>query len=298
MSNESQITKLEYSVGLGTAAFGTSINKDNAFEILDAFIAMGGKVIDTANNYAFWDGVGGESEQTVGEWLSSHSSKDVEIHTKIGAQPLKGNDFSTIEGLSKTSIQMAITRSLARLKTDYVDVLYAHVDDQKVPLEETWTALSELVKSGLVRKLGISNYTAERIRQLNAVIETNKLAPISYAQYRHSVISPIAEADFGVQVCLTNEVRNALAEIKTPLKIVAYSPLLDGAFETQESLPENYQTAANVAQREALQQQAKALGVTTSALVLKQLTDDHIFTLTMTGKMERLQSNLALFTKK
>lgn len=282
-------------VGLGTAAFGTSIPKAQAFDVLDAFVAMGGKIIDTANNYAFWDGVGGESETTLGEWLAEQDRTQIEIHTKLGAQPLSNEDDADMEGLSKQSINMAIERSLKRLSTKYIDVLYAHVDDLNTPLLETWTALSALVDKGIVGKLGISNYRADRVHQLNEIIKQHKLAPISYAQYRHSVLSPKAEADFGVQVCLDDAVRAALSEGDVTPKIVAYSPLLDGAFEQTQDLPENYQTEANSALRTSLQAEASKQQVSASALALKQLADEGILTLTMTGKLPRLYSNLALF---
>ena len=148
---------MKMNIGLGTASFGTSISKKESFEILDRFVELGGEIIDTANNYAFWNGNGGESEAVIGQWLKTINRNQVRVHTKIGMQPIDGSSLSNLEGLSKETITNAVQKSLSRLSTNYVDVLYTHVDDRQTPLEETWQALSDLVRNGLVNKLGISN---------------------------------------------------------------------------------------------------------------------------------------------
>ena len=87
-------------IGLGTASFGTSISEKSAHQVMNAFVEHGGVIIDTANNYAFWAGKGGESEAVIGNWLLTTQREKVEIHTKIGAQPTDGNSFETAEGCS------------------------------------------------------------------------------------------------------------------------------------------------------------------------------------------------------
>ncbi len=284
-------------IGLGTASFGTSISKKESFEILDRFVELGGEIIDTANNYAFWNGNGGESEAVIGQWLKTINRNHVQVHTKIGAQPIDGNNIKNLEGLSKKTITSAVQKSLVRLNTSHVDVLFAHVDDRQTPLEETWQALSDTVRKGLVKKLGISNYTPDRIIALDNVIKSNGLEPISYAQFRHTVIEPKQDADFGIQVCLTNKVKEALAKVSNEIIIVAYSPLLDGAFEVGNNLPDNYNTAANHGLLPNIRSEAVQLGVSPSAVVLWKVAEDGMLPLTMTGKTSRLAANLALFEK-
>ncbi len=283
-------------IGLGTASFGTTIDKDSAFSILDAFVNRGGTVIDTANNYAFWNGIGGESESIIGEWIQTIDRGQIEIHTKIGAQPVDGDKFDSVEGLSKASVEVAIQKSLERLQTNYIDVLYAHIDDIATPLRGTWSALSDAVNSGIVKKLGISNYSASRIRELSDVVSKNKLTPIRYAQYRHTIIPPKPTADFGVQACLTGDIQNALKQLDEHVNIVAYSPFLDGAFEMGNALPDNYQTPSNELEVSRIRYEAEQQNVTPSAYVLKCIADQGILPLTMTGKLHRLESNLALFS--
>lgn len=216
-------------------------------------------IIDTANNYAFWAGSGGESETTIGCWLKTVQRDKVEIHTKIGAQPTDGINFETAEGLSKLAIEKAVEASLKRLQINYIDVLYAHIDDTSTSLLETWSTLHNYVNNGTVKKLGISNYTATRISELTNVIHSNKLAPISYAQYRHSAIPPVAGADLGVQVCFNADIINALETANPNVTLVAYSPLLDGAFEQGNTLPDMYNSEGNLQVVEQIRLEAKSL---------------------------------------
>ena len=282
-------------IGLGTASFGTSIPEAQSHKLMDAFVSNGGVIIDTANNYAFWAGEGGESESVIGNWLQNQQRDSVEIHTKIGAQPTDGTNLDTAEGLSKAAIDNAIEKSLQRLKTDYIDVLYAHLNDVETPLLETWSVLSDYVKRGVVKQLGVSNYPLNRVEELSEIIKENNLTPISYAQYRHSVIAPVANADLGVQVCFDDEMIVCLKESNSKVNLVAYSPLLDGAFEDVSLLSENYGSVKNRDEIKQLQVEALKLKVSPSALVLKKISDSGMLPLTMTGKLERLKGNLALF---
>jgi aryl-alcohol dehydrogenase-like predicted oxidoreductase len=282
-------------LGLGTASFGTAISAHTSQQLLDSFVQQGGRVIDTANCYAFWAGKGGESETVIGTWLANQSRSQLKIHTKIGAMATDGQSFESAEGLSQSVIESAIEASLTRLNTDYVDVLYAHIDDPCTPLLETWQTLSTYVKNGKVKALGISNFSLPRIVELNKLIQQHHLPAISYAQYRHSLISPIPEADLGVQLCFNEQIIAALKTGNKDIQLVAYSPLLDGAFELGKHLHTNYNTASNRQWVEQIRLESAKLAVSPSALVLKSIADTGIMPLTMTGKVQRLADNMRLF---
>jgi len=282
-------------VGLGTASFGTSIPEPQAQKILNAFIEVGGTIIDTANNYAFWAGEGGESEKVIGKWLKTKNREQVEIHTKIGALPLDGQNFSTAEGLSKSSIENAVNASLSRLSTHYIDVLYAHIDDASTPLLETWLALSSLVLDGVVKQLGISNYSLSRIIELQSIIDHHDLIPISYAQYRHTIIEPLTDADLGVQICFSPEIIAALTEKNPKIKLVAYSPLLGGSFELGRTLPDKYACDLNEMRVNKVREEAECSQISPSALVLKKIAQQGVMPLTISSKVERLKENIQYF---
>ncbi|MBA3676674.1 MAG: aldo/keto reductase [Sphingosinicella sp.] len=148
---------------LGGNVFGFTLKGDGAFRVLDRFVDGGGTMIDTADVYSNWvsGNVGGESETLIGEWLKRRGRRDdVLIATKVGMLPGEGG-----EKLEPSRIAAAAEASLKRLGTDYIDLYYAHQDDERTPLEETLAAFDALVKTGKVRALGASNYSAERLRQ-------------------------------------------------------------------------------------------------------------------------------------
>lgn len=121
------MTDLNPRIVLGTMHFGTKIPTEQAHELLDAYVDLGGEWIDTANCYAFWGsdtGHGGQSETVIGQWLASRDNRDwVKISTKVGAEPLRPGSFpDAVEGLAQPIIHDALGCSLSRLNTDHVDL--------------------------------------------------------------------------------------------------------------------------------------------------------------------------------
>jgi len=150
-----------YPLSLGGNVFGWTADRDASFAVLDGYTAAGGNFVDTADVYSAWvpGNTGGDSERIIGEWFESRGNRDdVVIATKVSQHP----EFT---GLAADTIRKAADASLERLKTDRIDLYYAHVDDQTAPLEETIAALSGLVDDGKVRYIGISNYSPERIAE-------------------------------------------------------------------------------------------------------------------------------------
>lgn len=147
---------------LGGNVFGWTVKGDEGFAILDAFVAAGGTMIDTADVYSAWvpGNKGGESESYLGEWLKRRGRRDdVLVATKVGMLPGEGG-----EKLAPARIAAACDASLKRLGTDHIDLYYAHQDDEDTPIEAVAEAFSKLVSAGKVRVLGASNFSAERLR--------------------------------------------------------------------------------------------------------------------------------------
>ena len=147
----------------GGNVFGWTADEPTSFKLLDAFVASGLNMIDTADVYSKWipGHVGGESETVIGNWLAQRGGRDkVLIATKLGVEIGPGE-----QGLSKAYMTKAVERSLARLKTDYIDLYQAHRDDTETPMEETLSAFGELIKSGKVRAIGASNFKADRLAE-------------------------------------------------------------------------------------------------------------------------------------
>jgi aryl-alcohol dehydrogenase-like predicted oxidoreductase len=155
-------TKLEvFPLALGGNVFGWTADEKTSFAVLDAYAAAGGNFIDTADVYSAWvpGNSGGESETIIGRWLSTRGNREkMIIGTKVGMHP-------KLSGLAPAIIRTAAEESLRRLQTDYIDVYYAHQDDENTPLEETLGAFDRLVRDGKVRYIAASNYSAARLQE-------------------------------------------------------------------------------------------------------------------------------------
>jgi len=144
---------------LGGNVFGWQLDRDRSFAVLDAYYEAGGRMIDSADGYSSWvpGNKGGESETIIGAWLTARGVRaDMRIATKTGMGGTAG-------GLRPEKVTAALARSLERLGTDYLDLYYAHHDEPETPLDEVASGFDALVKSGQVRELGSSNFTADRL---------------------------------------------------------------------------------------------------------------------------------------
>ena len=145
---------------LGGNTFGWTSDRDESHAVLDAFVEGGGNFIDTADVYSAWvpGNQGGESETIIGEWLTRRGRRDdVVVATKVAQHPL-------FPGLAPDNVTRAANASLSRLRTDHIDLYYAHQEDPKTPVEESVAAFAALQKDGKVRHVGLSNFSAEVIR--------------------------------------------------------------------------------------------------------------------------------------
>ncbi|OWK42328.1 aldo/keto reductase [Fimbriiglobus ruber] len=149
-------------VAFGGNVFGWTADEATSFKLLDACVAAGFNLIDTADVYSRWapGNQGGESETVIGNWLKKTGNRDkVVIATKVGLD-MGGSD----KGLSRAYVLRAVERSLNRLQIDTIDLYQSHRDDG-TPQEETLGAYAELIKQGKVRAIGASNYTADRLAE-------------------------------------------------------------------------------------------------------------------------------------
>jgi len=194
-TSELQVAPLMF----GGNVFGWTADERTSFSILDAFVDHGLNFIDTADVYSAWiDGhVGGESETIIGKWFRESGKRDkIVLATKVGM-------LGTRAGLSAANIEAAVNDSLRRLKTDYIDVYFSHIDDAATPLEETLGAYQKLVKAGKVRVIGASNYTGERVAEALAVSKEAGLPAYQVLQPEYNLynregyetdIEPVAQA--------------------------------------------------------------------------------------------------------
>ena len=142
---------------LGTMMFGERTDAAEAERIVASARAAGVNFVDTADAYAK-----GESERITGKLIAAEREHWV-LATKLGNFMGKGPNDG---GLSRAWMMRAVDASLERLNTDWIDIYYFHLDDPTTPIEESLTAMAEIIAAGKVRYFGVSNYRAWRIAQI------------------------------------------------------------------------------------------------------------------------------------
>ncbi|MFC0098503.1 aldo/keto reductase [Micromonospora marina] len=274
-------TRREVSVlSLGAMLFGTATDEATSFAILDRYVEAGGTFIDTSDNYAFWHngGQGGESEELLGRWRRSRGiGGEVVIATKLGARPLApGTSYvDNPEGLSAKVIRESAERSRERLGVERIDLLYAHIEDRTIPLRETVEGFAELVAEGTVGLLGASNHRAWRVERARALAAGAGLPGYEVLQYHRSYLprrlDVPSELDPDGDVGWVGPDLLSYLRTEPQLTLVAYSPLLKGAYVRPERLGEAYVLPATPARLAALRAVAAETGATVNQVVLAWL---------------------------
>lgn len=224
------------SISLGTMAFGRWIDEQASVEILDTAIDAGINLIDTANFYgkgqdeAFKYG-SGESEEIIGRYLKGKREKIV-LATKVGLPT--GKDIND-RGLSRFHIMREVEHSLRRLQTDYIDLYQVHRFDPHTPIEETLSALTELVRQGKVRYIGCSNFAAWQMAKADGISKLNGWERFVSSQSQYNLLSRELE-DEVIPFCLSENVG-----------LLVYSPMargmLSGKYKSQGDVPEGSRAA-------------------------------------------------------
>jgi len=173
-----------YPLCLGGNVFGYSADKQNSEAVLSFYADNGGNFIDTADMYSQWapGHIGGESETIIGDWMAKRGNRQkMIIATKV-------SKLDTRPGLKAANIKAACDESLKRLKSDYIDLYYAHQDDLDTPIEESLGAFDELIKAGKVRYIAASNFTPERLQESLNISKANGLSSYIASQDQYNLL--------------------------------------------------------------------------------------------------------------
>lgn len=178
-------------VGLGCNNFGRRLDSGGARGVVDAAIEAGITLLDTAETY----GGNGRSEEILGEVLAGRRDQVV-LATKFGHQGADMGYGPAAGGKGgRAYIRRAVTQSLRRLRTDYIDLYQLHTPDPVTPIAETIAALDELVHEGKVRYIGHSNLSGWQIADAAHVAERMGAAPFVSAQNHWSLLERAVEAE-------------------------------------------------------------------------------------------------------
>jgi aryl-alcohol dehydrogenase-like predicted oxidoreductase len=282
---------------LGTMQFGWTADEPISLKILSAAFEAGINFIDTADVYSRWaeGNPGGVAESIIGKWIKqSHIPREqlilaTKVRARIGTGP---ND----EGLSRLHILRAVEASLQRLGVDYIDLYQTHSVDDRTPIEETLSALDDLVHQGKVRYIGCSNYPAWRLTEAIWTSHSNHLTRFDSLQPHYNL-------------AYRSEFERELADVCRAygLGVIPYSPLA-GGFLTDKyhrglAEPESariggvkrrYFTDKGWAIHEALENLAAQKGKSPSQVALAWLFSNPIITSPIIGprSQKQLEDNL------
>jgi aryl-alcohol dehydrogenase-like predicted oxidoreductase len=260
---------------LGTMMFGAdwewraNADEQDSRKIYESYREAGGNFIDTANMYAE-----GRSEEIVGRLIAAERDAVV-VATKFTLETTPGNPNSS--GSHRKNLRHSIEGSLRRLGTDYVDVLWVHAWDQRTPIEETVRALDDLVSSGTVLAVGISNTPAWVVSRAVTLADLRGWTPFCGIQVAHSLTSRTSE-------------REMLPMAKAlGLTVTGWAPLAMGMLAGKE-IP-----WATDAQREVVEvvaEVARELGVTPAQVALAWSVSKDVIPVIGSTKVEQVLDSL------
>ncbi|WP_394242947.1 aldo/keto reductase [Vibrio astriarenae] len=156
---------------LGSGSFLTESDRERAYRLLDAFVALGGNTIDTARHY-------GIAEHIIGDWLTLRENRDKIVLLTKGGHPTQENPAQ--HRLSATAISEDLNTSLSALNTERVEFYALHRDDPAVGVDEIMHQLHQFVQQGKVGAIGASNWKTDRIIAANQYAQENNLTPFTF----------------------------------------------------------------------------------------------------------------------
>ena len=218
---------------LGCMTFGREASEEDSKRLVDRFLDAGGNFIDTADVYSK-----GVSEEITGRTIKGVRD-EVVLATKVYFPMGEGPNDT---GLSRKHVTQGCEDSLRRLGTDYIDLYQVHCWDSATPLKETLSALTDLVRSGKVRYIGVSNFTGWQLVKSVCLSEANGLERFVCLQPQYSLVERNIEREI-LPICL-----------EEGLGVIPWSPLgggfLSGKYRREEEPPEGSRISEAVASME------------------------------------------------
>lgn len=175
-------------IGLGVSRYGTLVNKEQSYLLLDTFVQNGGTVVDTARNYYEWVENGrGKSEELLGQWMEERKNRESMVVSTKGGVRNSGKVFTA--DLSCKNLRTEMAESLDALRTDYVDIYLLHRDEPDRMVEEIVDSVQELLPFVKNQLIGVSNWSVERLKKANSYALSHGLTPFKVVQTWWSIAS-------------------------------------------------------------------------------------------------------------
>lgn len=273
---------------LGTTWFDPA-DAAPAFDNLDAFVGLGGAVIDTAENYGR-----GDSETVIGRWFAARGSRDDVVILSKGAHPYDG-----LNRVTPAAIREDLAGSLERLGVESIDIYLLHRDDEAVPVGPIIEALNEHRSAGHIRTFGASNWSTARLNEAAAYAADHGLEPFTSSSIQFALAVP-QEAPW--PLCISGRDRESTAWYeRTRMPLFAWSSQASGFFARSDDdtsdaeLERVYGSELNRARRRRARELADRLGVTAPDVALAWVTTQPlpIFPVARTRRAEHLAGLVA-----
>ena len=276
-------------LALGTDYFGTHVDSDIAFQIMDEYTAAGGNLLDTARFYADWvPGGHGASERTVGQWLARRGARErVLISTKGGHPDL---DSMQISRLSLEEVSGDLEDSLQALGVDCIDLYWLHRDDESQPVEKIMDMLAAVADTGYVRAIGCSNWRAQRLVAANEYAARQGIPQFcaSQLQWSLAVSSALAQED-STRVVMDEAELQRYRHNKVP--VMAYTSQAKGFFArplngpgaANEKSLKWFTNPGNLARRERVQTLSGRTGLSPTAIALGYVLNNEVRAMALIG---------------
>ena len=216
-------------LALGTLLFG-NVPEEQAFDVLDAFIALGGNTVDTANSYAR-----GQAEAALGRWLRERGNRERLVIIDKGCHPTATSPVR----VTPEDIQADLAQSLERLQTGYIDLYLLHRDDESVPVGTLVEALNAERERGRIHAFGGSNWRPARLAEANAYAAEHGLTGFVASSPNFSLARPMEPMWAG---CISIDEAAYAWHVATQMPVVAWSAGAGGFFSGRFS-PEDTRNA-------------------------------------------------------
>lgn len=205
----------------GTTMIGSDLDEAPSFALLDQVYELGCNTIDTAHVYS-----GGDSERIIGRWMQARGLRDQIVLITKGAAHSQDR-----RRMTPFDITADLHDSLARLRTDYIDLYLLHRDDPDRPYEPIIEVLNEHQEAGRIHAFGASNWSHQRIEAANAYARSNGLQPLVASSPQFSLAESLDEP-WPLCISISGSTGSEACDwyIKTQMPLLVWSPLASGFF--------------------------------------------------------------------
>lgn len=275
-------------IALGSTYFGTTIDERVSFEMLDLFAKQGGTTIDTARAYGqAKPGGPSASEQLIGRWMQKNGMRSrMAVITKGLSPELSGKSRFSLRNLIND-----IERSQDELQTDSFDIWFCHRDDTRIPVDEIMDMFSELVTAQIVRNLGASNWTVDRIAAANQYAEKKNLPQFVTSEIQWSLATSTPESWDDLSLVCMDDTQLAWYR-KQGMPVFAYSSQAKGLFSKAiefgfEALNEKsrrrFLSEENIRRVERVRTLSEEMQVSPAAITIGYITSENPSSIAIVG---------------